>query len=422
MQSRLVLSFLLISTMLLCSGCFGARETEDVAYVLTIGFDKAVDGQEIITYQIAVPRGGGGEDSMGGKGEEAGSWITNTIAASNSSEARMLLKTTMSRYPNISHISAIILGEKVAREGIGDLLSYFMRNRDYRETILVAVVEGTAEDYIRRNKPKLEKNVAKYYETFFQDRESGYYIRSDLHDFYTALKSGGVSPVAVYGANNAKHGENQPAAPPSPRQGAEPYLAGGIPRAGTESPTEFAGLAVFRGDKMAGVLDSEETRAVNLLRGESVRAYVGVVDPLDPKYFVNMSVRLGAKPKIKGELRDNGPIFTVNVFIEAEIMGIPSGINYERGENRVVLEQQLSALFTEQMLRMIEHTQQLGCDPVGFGMYLRPKFADYNAVKQADFAALYQASEIHVNVNSKIRRTGLDWQTTQNAAKPGEAE
>lgn len=422
MPCRLILSLLLIGAMLLCSGCFGARETEDVAYILTIGVDKDVDGQEIVTYQIAVPRGGGGEDSMGGKGEEAGNWITNTITAPNPSEARMLLKSTMSRYPNISHISAIILGEQVAREGIGELLSYFMRNRDFRETILIVVVEGTAEDYIRRNKPKLEKNVAKYYETFFQDVESGYYVRADLHDFYIALKSGGISPVAVYSANNAKRGENQPAAPPSPQQGTESYLAGGIPRAGTANTTEFFGLALFRGDKMTGVLDSEETRAVNLLRGKGVRAYVGVVDPLDPKYFVNMAVRLGAKPKIKGELRDNGPIFDVNVFIEAEIMGIPSGINYELGENRAVLEQQLSALFTEQMTRMIEHTQQLGCDPVGFGMYLRPKFADYNAVRQADFAALYQAAEIHVNVNSKIRRTGLDWQTTQNTAKTGEAE
>jgi hypothetical protein len=44
-------------------------------------------------------------------------------------------------------------------------------------------------------------------------------------------------------------------------------------------------------------------------------------------------------------------------------------------------------------------------------MYLRPKFANYEALRQADFPALYRSAEFRVNVVTKIRRTGLQLRT-----------
>lgn len=427
MKVRLLITALLLGVMLFCSGCYGARETEDVAYVLVVGIDKTADGQIKATYQIARPRGaggneGGGGDGGGGKGE-GGAWVISTFIAPSLSESRMLLKSTMSRVPNLGHISAVILGETAAREGVGNFMSYFMRSRDFRGTMLLVVVEGTAEEYIKHNNPKLETTISKYYETMLSHMESGYYQRTDLHNFYLGLKAEGVSPYTAYSATNRMSGSDRPAAPQTPEQTGKPYLAGEVPRTGEGGPTEFAGLALFRGDRMVGVLDSEETRAVSILQGKGVRGYVGVVDPLKPEEYINIAFRLGAKPKIKAALNDGTPLYNVSVFFEAEILGIPSGINYELNENRVLLENQISNLFAGQISRMLRHTQMLGCDPVGFGLRLRPKFPDYNALKQADFIALYQAAEIQVKVTTRIRRTGLDWQTTpQPTEKSGDTK
>ena len=414
MTLPLRITALLIGVMLLCSGCYGARETEDVAYVLVIGIDRTADGQLKATYQIARPRGAGGENGGGGGGGkgEGGTWVINTFIAPTPSESRMLLKSTMSRFPNIGHVCALIIGEAAAREGIGNLMAYFMRSRDFRGTMLLIVAEGTAEEYIKENNPKLETNVSKYYETLLSNMESGYYLRTDLHEFYLGLKAEGLSPYAAYSAANRLRGSDRPAAPPTPEQMGKPYLAGDLPRTGQGNPTEFAGLALFRGDRMVGVLDSDETRAVSILRGKGVRGYVGVVDPLKPEQYINIAFRLGDKPQINAALNDGNPLYNVSVFLEAEILGIPSGINYELNENRVLLENQISQLFAGQIARMLRHTQTLGCDPVGFGLRLRPKFSDYNAFKQADFTALYQAAEIQVQVTTRIRRTGLDWQTS----------
>ena len=150
---RKLVSLVLIGSSLLATGCNGGQETESVAYVLVIGFDRTADGKQRVTYQISVPKGstgtGEGDSSgMGGKGDKGQGWIINTIVAPSSAEARTLLNASMSRIPNVSHTTALLFGEETAREGLEDFVSFIVRSRDYRESIFMIVVSGTAEDYI----------------------------------------------------------------------------------------------------------------------------------------------------------------------------------------------------------------------------------------------------------------------------------
>ncbi|BBB90339.1 MAG TPA: Ger(x)C family spore germination protein [Methylomusa anaerophila] len=421
MPIRLVLTALFLSVTLLITGCFGGKETDDVAYVLVIGIDANDDGNLKITYQIANPKGGGaasgGEGGsatgMGEKGGGSQSWIINTITAPTPAETRMLLNSSMSRFPNVGHTSAIIIGESMARNGIGYLLSFFVRNREFRETTLLIVVAGTAEDFIRHTKPSMDATITKFYETFTTSlAESSFSFRTDLHQFYTRLKNQGGSPFIMYSGTNPKTGEDRPAESKTPQQKGEAYLPGGIPRTGTESSAEFLGLALFRGDKMVGVLNSDQTRAVAILQGNFFRGIIGVVDPLDAKESVSLVIRNGGKPRITADFSGRAPVFTASVPIEAEILGITSGINYEADSYRELLESQVSQMLTGQIRSMVKHTQELGSDPVGFGMHLRPKFPNYDALKQADLTTLYQAADIQISVTTKIRRTGLIWRTS----------
>ena len=208
-------------------------------------------------------------------------------------------------------------------------------------------------------------------------------------------------------------GEDKPAGSKTPEQKGIPYLPGGVPRTGTENPVDLLGLAVFQGEKMIGVLNSDETRAVALLQGKFAHGYVGVADPLQPqKDAVSLKVYCDTKPKITADLNGGLPVFNVNVEIEGELLGITSGINYEASGYRELLEAQIANLFKGQIMSMLKHTQELGTDPVGFGLYLRPKFHDTNELEQANMSALYRTADIRVNVTAKIRRTGLLWRTT----------
>lgn len=240
-----------------------------------------------------------------------------------------------------------------------------------------------------------------------------YYIPTTVHDFSHRLRNSGGTPYAVYSAINPKNGEDRPYGPKTPEQKSEPYVAGGVPRTGTENPAEFLGLAVFRGDKMVGVLNNEETRAVTILQGIFNSSFVGLVDPLKPgNDQVVVNLRGSGKPKITAVLHDHGAVFDVKVKLDAEIQGITSGINYEAPAYRPLLEAQIANMVKGQIDLMIKHTQELGTDPVGFGLYLRPKFANTTVLDQTNLTTLYQEADIRVSVDVKVRLPGLLWRTT----------
>lgn len=403
---------MLLAVFTVClAGCYNGKETDDVAYTVIIGVDQAEGGKEKVTYQIVVPKGLSGGD--GGSGEQPkGPWLIESLIVPTPADSRMILKSIMSRTPQFSHIVGFIVSEEVARRGIGRNMSYFTNSREFRGSMFVIVVKGSAEEYIKRNSPTLEATLTEFYEEFLaSSSESSYFLRATFQDFYVRLKNSGGSPYAVYSSINPMTGEDKPAGVRTPEQKGSPYLAGGIPRTGTENPIDFAGLAVFRGDKMVGVLNSDETRAVALLQGSFSRGNMGVVDPLAEEETVSLGIRSESKPKITAELDGVRPVFNVEVGLEADILGINSGIHYESSKYRGILERQASDLIAGQIRNMIRHTQELGTDPVGFGLYLRPEFRTTGEMEKSDMTALYQAADIRVHVSLRIRRTGLIWRT-----------
>ncbi|MCE5286976.1 MAG: Ger(x)C family spore germination protein [Pelosinus sp.] len=403
-QYTIRLALLILGTipLLFITGCYGARETDEMGFVTVLGIDKAGD-KDKITYQIAIsPKKGSTTPS------EEDPWIISSFTTPSLAETRMLLNTTIPRPPNLSHITTLIISEEKARDGLNPILANFMRNRNYRENIFFIVVEGSAEDYIKQNKPVLEEQIHKFYETTFSSSNMGYFLKVQLHDLYIRLKTAGGSAYAVYSGINPKNGENKPQGGETPEQKGEPYLPGGIPRKGTATAVDFVGLAVFHGDKLIGVLDSDETRAAAILQNKFYNGYIGVVDPLAPeKDVININIFMTEKPTITADLSGDKPTFHIDVKLEGELLGVTSYINYEAPKYRELLENQTANLMKGQIMKMLKHTQTLGTDPAGLGLYLRPKFSNTAKLQDANLTALYEAAQFEVNVSVKIRRTGL---------------
>lgn len=406
----------LVVVSLLTTGCVGSRETDDIAYVIAVGLDKVGDGALEVTYQIAIPKAQGGGVSGGGDDKN---FILSTIKAANLAEARNLLTSTMGRFPSLTHVKAFIVGEEYARHGLGDLIGPLMRFREFRGSIILIVVKDTAKEFMEENNPKIETQISKYYEgILFENRESGFFPQTDVHDFYIRLKNPVGSPYAVYAGLNPKTGESRPAGPKVSPEKTEEYLPGGLARSGEQNRPEFLGTALFRADKMVGTLTNEETRAVEVLKGDFTRGFLVVEDPLMPKTAINISLRLGQEPSVKFRMNDGKPSFDVKVRLEGEITSIPSGINYEAKEYRTLLEAQVTILMEYQMHKMLQKTQELRSDPVGFIAYMRPTFRTEDDLRNADLPELYSQAEINLDVKTAIRRSGLMWRSTPIFGRP----
>jgi Ger(x)C family germination protein len=412
--------FLMLVVMII-SGCNGGRETDEVAYVIAIGIDKADNGELNITYQMAIPKalssGGGDSSSSGGGGSKAVETVT--ITTNNLAEARNILTTLIARVPNLSHNKAFFISEELARQGVTDIFGPLVRYREYRGSMFIGVVHnGTAEKYLKKLNPKMELLPSKFIETMLlTNNETGYYVRSDLQEFYGRMKSGSGSPYAVLVAINPMNGENRPSGEKLEGETVSEYLAGDIPAYDSEIASQFAGTALFHQDKMVGTLTTEETRMLMILQDHFPRGFVIVADPNLPDKAVNVNMRLGEKPIIHLSLADGQPVINVSVLLEGEITAIPSGINYEQQEYRKQLEEKLSAMIQMQMEKMLKKTQELDSDVVGFGYQARAAFPTYQVWKAQNWDELYSTAQFHIQVTTKLRRTGFMWKSSTIGGK-----
>jgi spore germination protein KC len=370
-----------------------------------LGVDAAEDGQLEVTYRIAIPRTLGGDASAT---RDAGkSSMLITITAPTLAEARNLLKSSIARIPNLSHVTGLVVGEDLARKGVADALAPLQRFREFRGATYISVVRGKAKDFMKHS--KIEEAIAsRWIETlFFTSDESGYYLKATVHEFYTRLKNSSGAPYAVFHEINPLTGEGQPRGSLIPGDKTRDYLPADVPIEGDSNPGIIIGTAVFKEDKLIGILPSEQTRMLAILLGQFPRGFMVVEDPLTLKHAINTNMRLGRSPKIKVNIVDGQAVIDINVFLEGEITSIPSGIFYESSEYGSLLEQQISQVVRGGILKMLSRTQEWGADVVDFGYYLRPKYATDAEFQNLNWDAMYRTAEIRVEVTTQLRRTGL---------------
>jgi len=409
------LALLLVITSFI-TGCSGARETDEIAYSVAIGLDASDDPDKVnVTYQIAVPRGLG---QNGGGGKPGETSVALTIKAHNLATARDLFGVVSARRPNLSHTKIYVVGEELARKGLTSVFGPIMRFREFRGSMyLVVVNNGTAAEFINKNRSRLESLPSRYYESMMLSYQEGaYFLPSNIHYFYTSLKSNSGSPYAALVGINPNTGEDQPTGHKHPAFRADAYLAGDVPRKQQpETGVEFAGTALFNKEgKMVAKLSTIETRMLSILMGLPVSGYLVFTDPLKPKEKINIEFRPGEKPKTTVKIIDGRAHITIDVLVEGQITSISSGIQNEKRELMDQLEKYVSQVLEDECRQLLSRTQAIGVDPVGFGFHARPQFRTYQEFKAVDWERLYKEAEITVKVKTRIRRTGLMLKTTSD--------
>ena len=102
----------------------------------------------------------------------------------------------------------------------------------------------------------------------------------------------------------------------------------------------------------------------------------------------------------------------VKIYLEGEITSVPSGINYEQAEYKELLEAHISQIMMQEMTDLVKRTQDCDSDIVGFGYRFRSHFRRSQEWQEYNWAEKFPQADITVDVECKIRRTGLMWRTT----------
>ncbi len=428
---RILLIALTVTSCLMLSGCYDARETDDLAYVIAIGLDKGKTNALRLTLQYAVPKniGSGGGGGQGGGGGENPSSITTVETPTLWSGLNMVNNYT-SRQVNMAHIKALVISEELAREGIEQYLHAIIRSREFRPSTHVVVSTRPAHEYIEAAQPILELNPAKYYELAFRSSDyTGFIPRINLHDFYFNTESLHQQGYAIISCVNQYEDVNEFNLSEStfrekghkgPFEG--DFYAGDVTRVG-DVKAEVIGTAVFDGAKMVGKLDGEETSYFLMSAGQFIHAYWSFPDPRVPDRFVILDVRQNRKPKINVTLANNRPFITLRLNLEADILSIQSGENYEAPEQLDILEAHAEEILKKGTLRTVNKTaHQYRSDIFGFGRHARNMFLTWKQWEELNWKEIFQNSEFSVNVDLNIRRPGLIIRSSPAVSSQGKTQ
>jgi len=386
---RLLSLSLILTLLLFQTGCWNAREINDLAFVMGIALDDAGDGRVKVTVQMAKPSTYS-KSPAGGGGKEKPYWIASSTGKTFF-EAIRDLATFSSRRIFWSHNKIIIIGEKMARRDISEILDFFSRNPELRLRTWIAVAPGDAGELLEKG-PGMEEVLSASLEKVIDQRVwpgKGYGIM--LKDFLEDYLSPATYPVAGRIA---------------------------VTRGPSQLTTRLAGAAVFDEKKMAGWLTEQETRGLLWLKNKMSSAVMVVPCPLDGR---PLSIEI-SEGKVEYRSKLNGRQAQITVMAEA--MGNLSeqacATDFNQPDNLHKLEDALASAVTADIQAAVKAAQQdLGLDFPGFNHEFHDRHKREWRQVVAQWPQLFKEMQVSVRAEAAIPRVALFARSLKSMKQPG---
>ncbi len=401
---RLAVLLMLALIAAALSGCYDARELDDISRVIAIGIDRGVSDAWRVTVQVPTLQGGGESGSDGSQRD----YTTLSIDAPSFFDAVEMLNASMLRQLSFSHAQFLAFSEDLARSGrIGEFVAPIIRFGRIRRTANVFVVRGSAMDFVQANEPVIGTSASKTLESLSKDSEEiSYFPEATLESFYEAMKESCRQPsLPLAAVNDMKDFVKDGAPYAGGLMSAGRYLAGELPRQG-KNKLELFGTAVFVGDKMVETLTGDETRFFLMASGAFEHSYFAVPDPTIPGYIVVIDVTRERLPEVAVSFDGVNPKITLTVHLDGDLLSVQSRAQYEQSPLRDMLEARFKAIVLEGIQGVFDKVRPYGADIFGFGRYGNKNFKTIQQKEAYGWTRHFQDATLTTNVCFTIRRTG----------------
>ncbi|WHY95130.1 Ger(x)C family spore germination protein [Peribacillus simplex] len=385
------ISFLWMAAIcLLISGCSNYRELNELGVIIGMGIDHNDDPDNPykVTYQVINPSGLSQTSTSGGKGLAV---INYTVTARSLVEAYSKASAIIPRENNFSHLSLIIIGEELARNGLDLLFDAVDRGKNQRVSVPIFIARGKTAEYLLGVIEPLEMTPGKNIISTTKSEQSDYGSTNEvlLYETISALMSEGkdVSLPGISIRNNSKEAKK-------------------ISNFETTAPAyiEAKGLALFRKGKMVRWLDGETARGVQFVTSDIKRT--DVVIPCSEKGIVTITA-IRVKSKMKTKIHHEKPVIHTNLNVMGEMMQTSCDLDISDPKLLSEYERKLENELKKQIKRTISITQKEKSDVFGFGDALSRTNPDYWRLHKKNWDNLFSDAEISMNVTVDIINSGM---------------
>ncbi|MGE5580291.1 MAG: Ger(x)C family spore germination protein [Bacillota bacterium] len=413
------------------SGCWDREELDEVGIVGAIGLDKGGDGQVIVSLEVVNPKALASAQTMGGDSAPVVAVVLRDQADTISSAIRNAQRR-LPRTLTMGQVSSIIVGQSLAREGIGQYLDFVLRDARIRNSAVLATCD-TGSGLLQR--PLIEPIPSRVLLALSNTAlAGGKTVRTTINEFTVKLAEPGIEPVTLHTAGRKtkdiqvkRQGEEvkqtdkavmleQPIEanvdiegelpPDSPVLNPLKEAASGESVPGM---TIDVGVAAYKGDKLVGLLDGAEARGYLWLSGDLREASVEVPDPFGSGKMVGLDVvRANSSIKPIFEGGPEGIKMHAEIHVDLEAAQFQLATDLRKTGIIDALEQSLDALVTREIRATLERVQkEFKSDIYGFGYEVYKSNPDLWATMEHTWNdEVFPNVEVELDVVTRVRAPG----------------
>ncbi|MFM9278919.1 Ger(x)C family spore germination protein [Paenibacillus jiagnxiensis] len=396
---RMGMSGIALLMAVILTGCWNRTELNELAITTATGLDRSKDDW-IVSYQSIVPSTVA--SSTGGSSGGGSQPAVHTFSLRTKTIHQAMNDSSMEspRRVYVAHNHVLIISQKAAEQGLSELLDYYLRSPETRETVGVVITEGQASDMLKNMIPP--EKIPGMSLSNILDRETenvSVYPSVSVFEFAQHFYSdAGGQIVPMIGLTGQQSTKNK-----------DKLRSLDILKK-TSAPVKITltKAAVFNGDRLVGFLNRSESYGLSWLN----RKVRGTELPL-PCSTSESSGRLGSVRinKVKTHFNPVKTGYHYTMQVQVKVRGVLYESACQQDLSKPEAIRGLEAILEKQIEKDI-HTgwdkiQKLGIDALGFADKVHRKYPGQWKSIREEWPREFKKMDLDVQVKATIRRTGL---------------
>lgn len=372
MKSRLLMLILAVFIAFNFTGCAQAPQLHERLIIQGVGIDKT-GSDYLVTLHVFNAAEATSEEGinqvqiMSEKGKSVSDAINN-------------ITNQIGKFPLCSQNMIVVIGEDTAKQGINNVMDFFVRYYESRPLVEVVIARGKARDVMTCKINDQLVSATKISELTKSENLSMGIMTSNVMEFVGRMRNETSEPSCAV-VSLEGDGDNK--------------------------IIKATGTAIFKNGKLVDFLNDIQTKGALLIskNAKNGTEVVNIPNVGNATYSI-----LRSKSKINASIVNNKPVFDIKIQVDADIYEIDNTIYTTLGNNYFdIMENELRnqlAVYSEKAIdKAIRKNKS---DIFDFGKHLLNKQPVYFVTKLSDWDNIMQDSSYNVSVYVNIDHSGQE--------------
>lgn len=316
-------------------------------------------------------------------GSESGSEQSNSsniysVPCNSIDSGISILNNFLSKKINISHCSAIIFSEDLAKQGIKEYINALGNNTEIRPTCNIIVSNKTSLEALEKISNSSENFSSRFYEFLKTSaRYTGYSITPELSEFFYCLNFGTNSNIATYATI-------------------------------TDKTIQNTGIAIFHNDKFISNLSVLDSVSYALITDRLETSTISIKSPTDTNKLIDVLIKQTKEPTIKCNIINSYPFIEINLFLSYDVLSSKGELKLNNFKENNLLENEINSYIQEMVSSFLyEISHKYDVDICNFENRIIGNYLTLDDFEKIHWNEIYKDSYFKINIKGNIENLGM---------------